>query len=127
MAKKEAQAKVAHVTKNADSIKFAKAPVYNLAKVRRDTINLIVKSSNDPGKVAAIAETLEVLKEFLDVRAEHAADQRTKAVAAAEAAAKAREVSAAQAKVVDAKHNLKAAEEGAAKWSKVLADLMPKK
>lgn len=127
MAKKPSQAKVAHVNKNADSVKFAQAPVYNLAGVRRDAINLIVKSSNDPKKVEAIAETLAVLKEFLDARAEHAADQRNKALASAKAAEEARAVAAAQAKVVDAQHNLKAAEAGAAKWKAVLADLMPAK
>ena len=127
MAKKEVKGKVAHVNKNADSVKFAEAPVYNLATVRRDVINLIVKASNDPKKVVAIAETLEVCKQFLDARAEHAADVRTKAVAADKAAREAAAVAAAQAKVVDAKHNLKAAEEGAAKWKAVLADLLPAK
>jgi len=125
MAKKSETTKVAHVTKNADSIKFAKAPVYNLANVRRDMVNLIVKASNDPKKVEAIAETIAVLKEFLDVRAEHAAEVRTAAVAAAKSAEEAKAVAAAR--VVDAKHNLKAAEAGAAKWSAVLADLMPAK
>ena len=127
MAQKSETTKVAHVTKNADSIKFAKAPVYNLANVRRDMVNLIVKASNDPKKVEAIAETIAVLKEFLDVRAEHAAEVRTAAVAAAKSAEEAKAVAAAQARVVDAKHNLKAAEDGAAKWSAVLADLMPAK
>ncbi len=123
MAKKTETKKVAHVTKNADSVKFAQAPVYNLATIRRDMINLVVKASNDPKKVDAVAETLEVLKEFLDARAKHAAEVRTATVAAEKARKEAEAVAAAQARVKDAQHNLKAAEAGAAKWKSVLADL----
>ena len=123
MAKAKKGGRVAVITKNPDSVKFAHAPVYNLANLRKEALALIVKASNDPKKVAAIEETLECLKEFLDVRAEHAADVRTKAVAAEKARRESEAVAAAQAKVQDAKNNLKAAEEGAAKWKEVLATL----
>jgi 4-hydroxyphenylpyruvate dioxygenase-like putative hemolysin len=75
------------VTKNPDSVKFAEAPFYNLANVRQATKQLIVRSSQDPKKVAAILETLEVLTEFLTVRAKHGVEVRAATVAANDAAA----------------------------------------
>ena len=115
------------VITNPNEVKFNHVPVYNLATVRKLALALIVKSSQDPKKVEAIEDTLVVLLKFLKARAAQGKKAREVAVAAE---AKRREdaaEAAAKAKVVDAEHNLKNAEEGVSKWSAVLEKLVPSK
>jgi hypothetical protein len=112
---------------NPNEVKFTHAPVYNLQTVRKLALALIVKSSQDPKKVAAIAETLEVLQEFLVARAEQGVVAREASIAAEAARKESVAQAAAEAKLVDAQHNLAAAEEGVAKWKGVLKDIMPAK
>lgn len=116
MATQKDKIKVSKVTKNADSIVFAEAPFYTLAAVRRMAINLIVKVANDPKKVKAVAETLEVLKEFLDARSKHGADVRAKAVEAQEAQKLSLTKAAAEATIRDVEVNLRDSEAAVSKW-----------
>ena len=112
---------------NPNEVKFNHVPVYNLATVRKLALALIVKSSQDPKKVEAIEDTLVVLLKFLKDRAAQGKKAREAAVAAE---AKRREdaaEAAAKAKIVDAEHNLKNAEEGVSKWTAVLEKLVPSK
>ena len=111
--------KIAKITKNADSVTFAEAPFYTLANIRKLALALIVKSSKDPKKVAAIAETLEVLKEFLDVRAKHAAEQRAVDVAAAEKALETKARVAAEHELSEATQQLDNSVAAVKRWTKV--------
>jgi len=104
-------ARKAVISKNPDELVFAKAPFYNLANVRTAAKSLIVRSSSDPAKVEAIRETLEVLLEFLDVRAKHGEEVRKASIEAEKAADAARAKAAAEAREADAKSLLKHGEE----------------
>lgn len=112
---------------NPNEVKFNFVPMYNLATVRKLALALIVKSSQDPKKVEAIADTLEVLMKFLKDRAAQGKKAREAAVAAEAKRRKDAAEAAAKAKIVDAEHNLKNAEEGVTKWSSVLDALKPAK
>lgn len=104
-------ARKAVVSKNPDELVFAEAPFYNLANVRTAAKSLIVRSSSDPAKVDAVRETLEVLLEFLNVRAKHGAEVRAASIAAEKAADESRAKAAAEAKEADAAALLKHGEE----------------
>lgn len=112
---------------NPNEVKFNHVPVYNLATIRKLALALIVKASQDPKKVEAIADTLEVLMAFLKDRAEAGVKAREVAVAAETAKREAAAEAAAKHKIVDAKSNLASAEAGVTKWAAVLDTLLPAK
>lgn len=117
----------AKVITNPNEVKFHHVPVYNLATVRKLALALIVKSSNDPKKVEAIAETLEVLMQFLKARAAQGKKAREVAIAAETKRREDAAEAAAKHKIVDANNNLKDAEAGVSKWTAVLEKLVPSK
>lgn len=116
-------ARKAVITKNPDDLVFAEAPFYNLANVRTAAKSLIVRSSSDPAKVAAIRETLMVLLKFLDVRAKHGAEVRAASIAAEKAVDEARNKAAAEARESDARSLLKHGEAQVKKAKGILAAL----
>lgn len=115
--------RVANISKNAGEVTFVHAPFYNLANVRKAALSLITRASNDPAKVAAIKETLEVLLKVLKVRAKHGAEMRKKSIAAEKANDEARAKAAAEAREHNAKQGLKDAEKQVSHFSKILKAL----
>lgn len=114
----------ATVSRNPDEVKFVHAPFYNMSNVRKDALSLIVRSSSDPAKVEAIAETLEVLAGVLKLRAKHAAKVRAADIAAAEKAAYEATEEAARHELRTAERGIEDAEAELAKWSELKARLV---
>ena len=114
------------VTKNPNEVIFAHAPVYNLQTIRKLALALIVKAGQDPKKVAVIEETLQVLSEFLAVRAKAGSEAREAAIASAEALAAAKAEAAAKHRLADAQGSLADAKKAQSHWSKVVETLTGK-
>jgi hypothetical protein len=108
------------ITKHAASLVFAKAPFYNLANIRKDLTSLIVRAAEDEKKCEAIAETIDVLREFLEVRHEAGVVQRAANVAAEQARVDALTTAAASARKSDAEAALAAGEGSVATAKRIL-------
>lgn len=114
------------VTKNPNEVIFEHAPVYNLQTIRKLALALIVKAGQDPKKVAVIEETLQVLAEFLEVRAKAGVEAREASIASAEALAASKAEAAAKHKLADAQGSLEDATKAQSHWSKVVETLTGK-
>ena len=115
--------KAGQVTKNPNSVRFERAPFYNLSTIRKGLLTIITRTAGDPAKVEAIRETLNVALAFLAVRSEYETASRAARVASDEAHAAAAAKAAAEHDINEAQGNLRDSKAGVSKWAKVLKEL----
>lgn len=111
---------MAKVSHNPADVEFHEAAFYNLGKLRKDMLALIVRSTADKDKVKAVNETLKTLKGFMDARIASDAKEVEAFAAAKAAAAEKAEADAKAERIALAEFELAASETRAAEARAVL-------